>query len=232
MVCTQSNWKTLLAVGFLLATALIARDMSESLQMLGAITGGKHGGVALIKNKETGQVKAFRTGSQVFEGGTLLSVNRTNLVIQSNTGAVVVLSTKLGGSLSQSTAGKKPSGNVDGDRYSEEGLERVGNKTTLDATTKDRMIREDLPKFLMQASSEPVVENGQIVGFRMFQFEPDSIYAKLGMKDGDIVREINGVPLNDVAKTVQFLNGLKNESQVNVNVMRDGQPVALEVAVR
>ena len=210
----------------------IGRDMATSFQMLGAVTGGKYGGAAFIKDKDSGKMQAFRMGSLVFNQGTLVSISRTSLTLKGINGNLTTLSTKLGGSLSQQALTKKPTGNVDGDQYSEEGLERNGNKTVIDSATKERMLKEDLPKFLMQASSEPIIENGQITGFRMFQFEPDSIFAKLGMKDGDVVREINGVPLNDVAKTVQFLNGLRNESNVSVNIVRDGQPVSLDLSVR
>ena len=84
----------------------------------------------------------------------------------------------------------------------------------------------------MQASSEPVMENGEIKGFRLFQFDQSSMFGKLGMKDGDMVKEINGTPLNNVAKTIQFLNGLKDESRVSVNIIRDGQPITLDLNVK
>ena len=84
----------------------------------------------------------------------------------------------------------------------------------------------------MQASSEPVVVNGEITGFRIFQFDQNSIFHKLGLQDGDIVREINGIPLNNVARTIQFLNGLREENNVKVDIMRNGAPVTLELSVR
>ena len=84
----------------------------------------------------------------------------------------------------------------------------------------------------MQASSEAVMENGEIKGFRLFQFEPNSIFQKLGIKEGDVVREINGVPLNNVARTIQFLNGLRSEGNVQVSVVRNGAPVTLDLNVK
>ena len=118
------------------------------------------------------------------------------------------------------------------EKHIEDGFQRIGNKIDIDSRYRDRMIKEELPNILMQASSEPVIVNGEIVGFRMFQFEPNSIFGKLGMKDGDVVKEINGVPLNNVAKTIQFLNGLRQESNVAVTIMRDGAPVALEMNIK
>jgi type II secretory pathway component PulC len=51
------------------------------------------------------------------------------------------------------------------------------------------------------------------------------------MADGDVVESINGVPLNDVARTVQFLNGLKSETKVEVTISRNGSPVTLSLDV-
>jgi type II secretory pathway component PulC len=52
------------------------------------------------------------------------------------------------------------------------------------------------------------------------------------MRDGDVVKEINGVALNNVAKTIQFLNGLRQESSVSVAIMRDGASVQLDMNVK
>jgi membrane-associated protease RseP (regulator of RpoE activity) len=145
-------------------------------------------------------------------------------------GAPVVISSRFAGE--KNRLGKKgPTVNTE-DRYIEDGFQRIGNQITVDSRYRDRIVREELPKVLMEASSEPVMENGQIVGFRLFQFEENSMFHKLGMKDGDVVTEINGVPLNNVTRTVQLLNGLRGENAVKVKVVRNGSPTSLDLSVK
>lgn len=204
---------------------------SKSLQLVGAIVSA-NGGVALVKNRDTSEVKAFKTGEDVFRLGTLLSVDRAQMILIDNDGYMTKISNKLGGmSASHSPRVAKVMVST-ADRHIEEGFQRVGTNIEVDARYRDRLIREELPNILMQASSEPVVINGEITGFRIFQFDQNSIFHKLGLQDGDVVREINGIPLNNVARTIQFLNSLREATDVKVNVMRNGSPVALELKVR
>ena len=207
--------------------ASLAANKSKNLQLVGAIVSAR--GVALVKNRETNEVKAFKTGEDVFKIGTLLSVDRQQMILVENDGHMTMISNKLGGMTGRS-APKVLVSTVD--KHIEEGFQRIGTKIEVDGRYRDRLIREELPNILMQASSEPVVINGEITGFRIFQFDQNSIFHKLGLQDGDVVREINGIPLNNVARTIQFLNGLREENQVHVNVLRNGSPVALELNVR
>lgn len=208
---------------------------STELQLLGAITGTRtaNGGrsVALVKHRASGRVAAVALGGRVFDVGEIIHIQSKSIVIRDDRGAQTIIYAKLGGARAPGLIAAPQIPIAAGERYSEEGFERIGNKIQVDATYRDRMVTKELPTILMSAASEPVVENGKIRGFRLFQFEPGSIFEKLGMHDGDIVESINGVPLNDVARTIQFLNGLKAERDVELSVVRGGKPVKLNLTV-
>jgi len=206
----------------------LATSKAKSLQLVGAIVSAR-GGVALVKNRDTSVVKAFKTGEDVFNIGTLLSVDRQQMILVENDGHMTMVSNKLGGM----TGRQAPKVLISSaDKHIEDGFQRIGTKIEVDGRYRDRLIRDELPNILMQASSEPVVVNGEITGFRIFQFDQNSIFHKLGLQDGDVIREINGIPLNNVARTIQFLNGLREENHVQVNVLRNGSPVTLDLNVR
>jgi general secretion pathway protein C len=166
-----------------------AQELSKKLQLLGAVVSTK-GGVALIKNISSGQVKAFKIGENVWGEGKLEFVERQAITLRLASGTQEVVSSKLKG------GPKVPVVKVSNEeRHIEEGFQRIGNKIEVDSRYRDRMLKEELPNILMQASSEAVMENGEIKGFRLFQFEPNSIFQKLGIKEGDVIKEINGVPI-------------------------------------
>jgi general secretion pathway protein C len=204
---------------------ILGQEAQRQVQLLGTVVSSK-GGVALLKNLSSGQVKAFRIGEAVWELGTLGSVQREIVSLKRPGGQVETVSSKLR-SLPKSVVKVSTE-----DKHIEDGFSRIGNKTEVDARYRDRMLKEELPNILMQASSEAVLEGGEIKGFRLFQFEPNSIFAKLGIKEGDVVKEINGVPLNNVARTIQFLNGLRSEPNVSVTIERNGAPVSLDLNVK
>lgn len=199
----------------------------QNLQLLGAISDTR-GGVALVKNTTNGVVKAFRLGHSIFGAGNLWSVGRNEIIISLPSGERALLTNKLGGARILARTKIKD----DADGYSEEGFQRVGNKIEVDASYRDRMVNHELQNILMQATAEPIMTGGEISGFKIYQFDNTSMFHKLGMKEGDVVKEVNGTPLNNIAKTIQFLNGLKGESKVSVQVERDGQPLTLELNVK
>lgn len=218
-----------------------ADEIVQSIQLLGAISdknssSGKPStvpkGVALLKHRSSGKVRAIRLGEDAFKLATLVQVNRRSVVLATVDGTRVTLSSKLAGA--RAPLHKRiPTVLANTEtHYAEDGFERKGNQIRVDTAYRDRMVSKELPTILMSAASEPIMQSGKIKGFRLFQFEPDSIFAKMGMIDGDIVESINGVPLNDVARTIQFLNGLKDESAVEVNISRNGQPITLNLSVR
>lgn len=218
------------ATSFALAiTSLVYAEAisHKALQLIGAITDAK-GGVALVKNTKSGVVKAFRLGNDLFGAGKLSSVGQNEIILELPTGDRALLTNKLGGARILA----KTKVVDEGDRYSEDGFQRVGNKIDVDSAYRDRMVNQELQSILMQATAEPVMANGEIAGFKIYQFDNTSIFYKLGLKEGDVVKEINGVPLNNVAKTIQFLNGLKNESNVSVKIERNGQASDLQLNVK
>jgi general secretion pathway protein C len=225
-----------LVFGLLFVGKLWAQNAKETLHLLGAIAGGRGGGVALIKNRQSGEIKAFRIGENAFGFGTVLSVSREILIIRQGK-SLITITSKFAGANTLSggfaTKGKVVSTE---DKHAEDGFQRVtkGNdiKVEVDGRYRDKMVTQELPKILMEAASEPVMKDGEIIGFKLFQIEQGSMFSKLGIKDGDTIKEINGVPLNNVAKTIQFLNGLKQEPNVKIDIVRDGVPVQMEMNVK
>lgn len=204
--------------------------LEDKIQLLGAIS-RKDNGVALVKDRSSKKVQAFRVGQKVFSYGTLLSVSRHSIQVREPEGVEVSLFTKLAGARGTLPPESPEILSNTPERYAEEGFERIGNSIRVDSAYRDRMVSQELPTILMSAASEPVMQNGKIIGFRLFQFEPGSIFTKIGLQEGDVIEAINGVPLNNVARTVQFLNGLKSETSVEVSIQRDGRPVQLKMEV-
>jgi type II secretory pathway component PulC len=115
----------------------------------------------------------------------------------------------------------------------EPGFEREDSNIRITEEYRKHMLEKDLPKILMQAAAEPKMDaNGNILGFALFDIEKDSIYAKAGLVDGDLIKSINGEELNSAQGTIKLLNSLKNASGVNFTIERDGQSIPLNLDVR
>lgn len=75
----------------------------------------------------------------------------------------------------------------------------------------------------------PDFANGQLRGFRVYPGRDRRLFAKLGLQPGDLVTQINGVPLTDAQRGMEILRGLGNAGQANVTVERGGNVQQLAV---
>ncbi len=80
-------------------------------------------------------------------------------------------------------------------------------------------------EILRQASMAPNKgPDGSIQGFKFLSIKPGSIFEKLGFKNGDIIKGVNGEPVNSAAKAMELYNVLKSDaSSVNIDINSGGK---------
>ena len=78
----------------------------------------------------------------------------------------------------------------------------------------------------------PAIKGGKPNGFRLYAIRPSSVYAKLGIKNGDTIHAINGFELNDMSKGFEIYSKLKSASNLSVTLTRRGKPVNLNYTIR
>lgn len=78
----------------------------------------------------------------------------------------------------------------------------------------------------------PMYANGQLKGFRVYAGRDRQKFAKLGLQPGDLVTQINGVPLGDAQHGMEILKTLGNAATANVTIERGGavQQVSIDTA--
>ena len=75
-------------------------------------------------------------------------------------------------------------------------------------------------------------DDGEINGFRLVSIKAKSLVDRLGLKNGDIVRRVNGVDIADPSTAFSLLQDLPGLSQVSVDVVRNHQPVTLSYKIQ
>lgn len=85
----------------------------------------------------------------------------------------------------------------------------------------------DLPKVLTQARAVPNWENGVFTCYKLFQIAQNSIYDKLGLKNGDCLSEIDGEAILDPGKAFEKLQQLKDKNHVDLKIKRNGKDQGL-----
>lgn len=78
----------------------------------------------------------------------------------------------------------------------------------------------------------PSVKNGKANGFKLYAIRPSSIYAKLGMMNGDTIHAINGFELTTPDKALEVYTKVKSASNLSVSVTRRGKPATIGYSIR
>src|SRR5438093_323695 len=84
------------------------------------------------------------------------------------------------------------------------------------------------------AQLRPVAEvrEGRPAGFRLFQIRDDSLFAKLGLRNGDVVERVNGTQVADPTALLAFLQRLRTEPRVALDIVRGDAPRTLVYDLR
>ena len=80
------------------------------------------------------------------------------------------------------------------------------------------------PDFLSQARLVPYAGGG----FLVREIKPGSVYEKLGLRMGDVIRGVNGKPVNSADDAMKFYQQLAELNNVRIEVMRAGQVEQLQ----
>jgi general secretion pathway protein C len=88
-----------------------------------------------------------------------------------------------------------------------------------------RMVQQD-PSILDQVMRTVASYDnaaGKLRGFRAYPGRNRAIFAKLGLKAGDLVTAINGTPLDDPQRSQDVFNTIQTSDHVTVTIERGGQ---------
>jgi general secretion pathway protein C len=73
----------------------------------------------------------------------------------------------------------------------------------------------------------PAVKNGKPDGFKLYAIRPNSVYAKLGLQNGDTLQSINGFELTTADKALEVYTKLREATALQVDVTRRGKPTTI-----
>src|SRR5262245_61306166 len=78
----------------------------------------------------------------------------------------------------------------------------------------------------------PAVKDGKPDGFKLYAIRPTSVYAKLGLTNGDTLQSINGFELTSADTALEVYTKLREATRLQVEVTRRGKPMTLTYSIR
>jgi hypothetical protein len=109
---------------------------------------------------------------------------------------------------------------------SEEGEHTVLRNDVLD------ILDRGIPWFLRQIDTEPELDRGAFVGFRLTAFfANDTRFRAVDLVPGDVVLRVNGLPIERPEHAYRIWQELRVASEIRVEYLRAGQPRQIDYAI-
>ncbi|MGM0596766.1 MAG: type II secretion system protein GspC [Myxococcota bacterium] len=96
----------------------------------------------------------------------------------------------------------------------------------------DKDVVKNLMKNIAKAGRGARIVPHSKGGFRASFVRHYSLFYKLGVRSGDIIKSVNNIPLNSIQETMMLYTKLKNASHLTISLKRRGKPVNIDYNIR
>ncbi len=113
-----------------------------------------------------------------------------------------------------------------------EGISKIAEGKYVVSQSELEKTLTNLNDVAMQARIVPNFEGGKANGFKIFNIKANSIYEKIGLKNGDVIQKINGFEINSPDKAFEVYQKLKDAKAINIEINRGGSNMSFDYTIR
>jgi type II secretion system protein C len=199
-----------------------------SYSLAGTITGPGAYSWAILQEKGSRKQQIFRIHGNI-DGGKIVSVTRKEIQIEKD-GKRETLT------LSEEEARPRfPAKPLPPARPPPAGKEEVkklsANRFLVNREDVTAAVG-DINRFMTQARLRPHFESGKPVGYSVSEIVPGSLMEKLGLKNNDIIRKVNGMAVSRPEEVMQAYAQLQQDSNIELEIDRGGRTEVLRYEIR
>ncbi|MFO7713374.1 type II secretion system protein GspC [Desulfosarcina sp.] len=196
-----------------------------NLKLWGTVSGSSDGTYAVIEDVKTREQNLYRAGDsiqtatvkEIFREKVILGVNGKDEVLQMQeleSGGTV----SLPGGLPM----RAPAASAGAVRAQRISLRRSYIEQSM----------TDMASLMTQVQIQPHMENGVPAGLALSSIKPNSIFRRMGLRNGDIISGVDGNEITSVDDALRLVDGLKSSTNLSVQLKRRGQEKNIEYSIR
>lgn len=188
--------------------------------------------IAAIEIKGKNQTLSYTPKRNIENMATLLKVERQKIIFRNlNSNVLEYIEMKPFGNQKVAfgaTAPTAPTTGGGGD------VKNMGdNKFTIKRADLQKYLN-DLSSILMQARAVPSRDKvtGEVNGYRIVDFQPNSIFSQLGIQRMDLIKGVNGETVDTPQKAMELFNMFKSAPEIKMTVERGGRTEVLQYNIQ
>ncbi|MCG6879939.1 MAG: type II secretion system protein GspC [Deltaproteobacteria bacterium] len=188
------------------------KPTSLNIVLIGTVFGPEAVAFAVIEEKDKRKQDLYQTGDKI-QGAEIKKILREKVVLEVN-GKDEILE------MEQAKAGKKGSGR------SGRGSRDDGYAITVAHDDLQKSLG-NINSLLTQVRIRPLIKNGKADGLILSSIKPASIFAKLGLQNGDVVKRIDNKEIKSPEDAFEFYNRLKSGTELSLEIGRGSETKTL-----
>ncbi|MBN2573644.1 MAG: PDZ domain-containing protein [Deltaproteobacteria bacterium] len=192
--------------------------------------------MAVIRDNDHKTIGAFGVGAEIHQA-TLLSILDTRVYLD-NAGAMEfldLLSPPKGSPPPAPAPRSTPRPTPPRDALTQaldRGIKKVGERRYEVQRSTLESVMGNLSLLSRSARIVPVLRDGKAYGFRLHSVRPNGPFAKIGLRNGDVIVSINGLEMTTPEKSLEVYSKLKSASHVALGLERSGKKVSQDYTIR
>ncbi len=178
---------------------------------------------ASIQTKSSGESKSYYIDHEILGEAKVYAIERNRVYFFRNGRKEYLEVDRLPSIItSRSTSGAVPA---------QSGIKVDGNNVKISRDKVDSTLG-DLNQVIQESRMVPNFENGQVTGFKIFAIKASSIFDQLGLKNGDVIERINGTTIDSIEKALPMMQMLKSESNIKIDIKRQGVKQTMNIDIQ
>lgn len=179
---------------------------------------------ASLQDLDSHRARSVRVGDELL-GARVVSIERKRVIVSSNGRDEFIDGEGQPGMAPGLPSRLPPSGGSPPAVSDTSGIRATGEHSYEIPSTELQGALARLDQLTTQARAMPAMENGQVVGFKLAAIRQGSLYTKIGLQNGDVLRRINGLTLDSPEKALEAFARLRESKHIQLDIDRGGAPV-------
>lgn len=200
-----------------------------NLKLWGTVSGDPEKAYAVIEDTQKREQNLYRVGDTI-QQATVKMVLREKVVLNVNGKDEVLTMEELDespGGGPRYAASRSYSPRMPSSMPRPSGEQRISiNRNMIDEAF------QDMNKLMTDIAITPHNENGELVGLNLNRIKPNSIFRRMGLRNGDVLMGVDGKPILSVEDAMSMYQSLQSADNVQVQVKRRGRDRTINYNIR
>lgn len=201
-----------------------------NVELIGTVVGTTENSFAIIEDLQSRKQELYQTDDMVQDQARVISISRCKVIVLRSGSEEIIECPEPDAETKRGAAPVRYAGSTK--KEGEYAVKKVSDSEFVVDEAEVENALGNINQLLTQIRVVPNFQDGKADGFKVFAIKPDSIFAKVGLMNGDVIRKVNDNDITSPEKAFQIFQELRNEKNLSIEISRRGQTQSFSYEIR